>query len=71
MVIFKHCKIFLADSPRVFIIILKDISVAAFKKLPGDDIKNSTTAQHGDAFGKTTTGEVFSHSKDVEKEFTM
>lgn len=69
MGIFKHCKIFLADSPRVSIIILKDNSVA-FKKLPGDD-KIQLPYSMADAFGKTTTGEVFSHFKDVENVFTI
>lgn len=51
-------------------IILKDNSVATFKKMPEDD-KIQLPYSMADAFGKTTTGEVFSHSKYVENVFTM
>ena len=69
LLISKNRKIFLADRPGVFVVILKDISVAAFKRLPRDNIQ--LPYNMADAFGKAATGEVFSHSKEVENEFTM
>jgi len=69
LLISKHCNIFLVDSLRVFVIILKDVSVATFKRLPGDNIQ--LPYNMADAFGKTTAGEVSSHSKEVGNEFMM